>query len=135
MPPVLSALDHLVLTVADADRTVAFYCDVLGMRAEVFHPADGSRRMALVFGAQKINLHVAGRKFEPKAAHPAPGTDAGAGDVDARVHRGLHRLAICSAAGQKGQQEGSGQCLDDAHQILAFHLAICARTCSGAVPP
>ncbi len=74
MPPVLSALDHLVLTVADADRTVAFYCDVLGMRAEVFHPADGSRRMALVFGAQKINLHVAGREFEPKAAHPAPGT-------------------------------------------------------------
>ncbi len=68
------ALDHLVLTVADIDRAVAFYCDVLGMTREVFHPADGTTRVALMFGSQKINLHCAGAEFEPKAREALPGT-------------------------------------------------------------
>ncbi len=72
--PQVEALDHLVLTVADIDATVAFYCDVLGMRREVFRPADGTERVALVFGRQKINLHLAGAEFEPKAARPVPGS-------------------------------------------------------------
>lgn len=33
---------------------------------------DGTRR-ALAFGRQKINLHEAGKEFEPKAARPTPG--------------------------------------------------------------
>lgn len=74
MPPCLSALDHLVLTVADLDVTRRFYTHVLGMQDEVFHPADGTTRHALKFGAQKINLHAAGREFEPKAADPRPGS-------------------------------------------------------------
>lgn len=74
MNPSVAALDHLVLTVADQDRTVAFYTRVLGMKAEAFRPADGSTRMALKFGAQKINLHVAGRAFDPKARVPMPGS-------------------------------------------------------------
>ena len=72
--PKLTALDHLVLTVADVDATVAFYRDVLGMTAQTFTPADGSRRTALCFGAQKINLHPADRPFDPKAARPTPGS-------------------------------------------------------------
>lgn len=72
--PNVTSLDHLVLTVADIAATVAFYQDVLGMRAEVFHPADGSTRTALRFGAQKINLHAAAAPFDPKAANPAPGS-------------------------------------------------------------
>ena len=63
-------LDHLVLTVRDLDATVDFYQRVLGMRAVTFK---GGRR-ALAFGRSKINLHQAGHEFEPKAAHPAPGT-------------------------------------------------------------
>ncbi|MBY5989674.1 VOC family protein [Roseovarius atlanticus] len=74
MPTRLTSLDHLVLTVADVDATVTFYTDVLAMTAEAFTPADGTRRWALKFGAQKINLHKAGAEFEPKAAHPRPGT-------------------------------------------------------------
>ena len=66
----IDRIDHLVLTVADLDRTVAFYTEVLGMTAETF----GEGRTALTFGRQKINLHVAGAEFEPKAAHPGPGT-------------------------------------------------------------
>lgn len=70
----VSTLDHLVLTVANIDATLAFYTGVLGMAPEVFHPADGSTRHALRFGAQKINLHAAKAPFDPKAARPCPGS-------------------------------------------------------------
>lgn len=69
----VDALDHLVLTVSDPAATVRFYA-YLGMRVETFHPADGSTRQALVFGTQKINLHVAGAEFDPKALTPVPGS-------------------------------------------------------------
>jgi len=62
-------LDHLVLTVADVEATIAFYTSALGMKAVSF----GNRR-ALHFGSQKINLHQAGHEFAPKAARPTPGS-------------------------------------------------------------
>jgi len=67
---VVDRLDHLVLTVADIDVTVGFYERVLGMHRELF----GADRVALRFGRQKINLHQAGREFEPKAGQPTPGS-------------------------------------------------------------
>lgn len=66
----VNRLDHLVLTVRDLDATVDFYQRVLGMQAVTFKGG----RHALTFGTSKINLHQAGHEFEPKAAHPAPGT-------------------------------------------------------------
>lgn len=72
--PAVRSLDHLVLTVADVERTVGFYTRVLGMAAEIFRPEDGSERTALTFGAQKINLHPSERPFEPKAERPLPGS-------------------------------------------------------------
>ncbi|MEQ6249230.1 VOC family protein [Sulfitobacter sp. HNIBRBA3233] len=74
MKPALDSLDHLVLTVADIDTTCAFYRDVLGMTAQVFTVADGTTRHALRFGAMKINLHLHGAEFEPKAAQVQPGS-------------------------------------------------------------
>ena len=68
------ALDHLVLTVADMDRTIGFYTDVLGMAHAPFTAGDGSVRHALGFGDQKINLHQAGAEFEPKARVATPGS-------------------------------------------------------------
>lgn len=62
-------LDHLVLTTTDEAACVRFYVDILGMRLETF----GQGRKAFVFGNQKINLHVKGREFEPKAHLPVPG--------------------------------------------------------------
>ena len=70
----INSLDHLVLTVADLNTTVAFYTTVLGMVAKTFHPEDGSARTALKFGNQKINLHVQGAEFEPRAQRPVPGS-------------------------------------------------------------
>jgi catechol 2,3-dioxygenase-like lactoylglutathione lyase family enzyme len=64
-------LDHLVLTVVDIESTCAFYRCVLGM--DVVRFGSGGR-VALAFGAQKINLHAAGREFEPKADKPTPGS-------------------------------------------------------------
>jgi catechol 2,3-dioxygenase-like lactoylglutathione lyase family enzyme len=62
-------IDHVVLTCADVERTIAFYERALGMKALTF----GEGRRALAFGDQKLNLHQAGREFEPKARVPAPG--------------------------------------------------------------
>lgn len=64
------ALDHLVLTVADVERTCRFYVDALGMTRRGF--ADG--RVALHFGEQKINLHPASAPFAPHARRPTPGS-------------------------------------------------------------
>jgi catechol 2,3-dioxygenase-like lactoylglutathione lyase family enzyme len=66
----IDSLDHLVLTVADIETSCAFYNRVLGMEVVTF----GAGRKALAFGAQKINLHQAGREFEPKAERPTPGS-------------------------------------------------------------
>lgn len=66
----ISHLDHLVLTVADIERTCDFYAGVLGMEIVTF----GEGRRALRFGNQKINLHRHGAEFEPKARTPAPGS-------------------------------------------------------------
>ena len=62
-------LDHLVMTVRDLDATSDFYNRVLGMETQVF---SGSRR-ALMFGIQKINLHLYGNELQPKARQPTPG--------------------------------------------------------------
>jgi catechol 2,3-dioxygenase-like lactoylglutathione lyase family enzyme len=66
----IDRIDHVVLTVADVAATVDFYRTVLGMEPETF----GAGRHALRFGQQKINLHQAGREFEPKARTPTPGS-------------------------------------------------------------
>jgi catechol 2,3-dioxygenase-like lactoylglutathione lyase family enzyme len=67
-------LDHLVLTTAHEDDCVRFYTQVLGMQLETFAGSNGAApRRAFRFGNQKINLHVKGREFEPKAHSPVPG--------------------------------------------------------------
>jgi catechol 2,3-dioxygenase-like lactoylglutathione lyase family enzyme len=66
----IDRIDHLVLTVADIERTVEFYRRVLGMQRIEF--AGG--RVALRCGSQKINLHQSGSEFEPKAERVMPGS-------------------------------------------------------------
>ena len=69
MACLIDRLDHLVLTTADEAACVHFYCTVLGMALQTF----GEGRQAFVWNGQKINLHLKGREFEPKALHPTPG--------------------------------------------------------------
>jgi catechol 2,3-dioxygenase-like lactoylglutathione lyase family enzyme len=91
----VNRLDHLVLTVADLGVTTDFYSRVLGMEVVTF----GEGRTALAFGDQKINLHPRGNEYEPKAAHPTPGsgdlcfiTDVPLAQVQS--HLAAHHVAI-----------------------------------------
>ena len=66
----ITALDHLVLTVADVARSIDFYTRVLGMEAITF----GEGRKALRVGSQKINLHQLGAEVLPNAARATAGS-------------------------------------------------------------
>lgn len=68
-------LDHLVLTTAKQDDCIDFYTRVLGMELENFLGGTPPvERTAFKFGNQKINLHIRGKEFEPKANMPMPGS-------------------------------------------------------------
>ena len=69
----IKSLDHLVLTVINIDKSISFYCDLLGME----HIRFGDNRHALRFGSQKINLHQADNIYQPAAINPS----AGSGDL------------------------------------------------------
>lgn len=66
----IDAIDHVVMTVRDVQATCEFYSRTLGMQTVQF----GEGRVALAFGTQKINLHQAGKEFEPRAHLPVPGS-------------------------------------------------------------
>ncbi|MDO9279569.1 MAG: VOC family protein [Polaromonas sp.] len=67
-------LDHLVLTTNNEPACLDFYTRVLGMTLESFVGGTPPvTRQAFKFGQQKINLHVKGAEFEPKAHLPVPG--------------------------------------------------------------
>lgn len=66
-------LDHLVLTVADVERSINFYERTLGMQPITF----GEGQRGLAFGDQKINLHQKDVAFSPK---PQTAT-AGSADI------------------------------------------------------
>ena len=72
------ALDHLVMNVADVNRSAEWFCKVLGAQRQDFQPGeDKATRTAVFFGAQKINLRPAdadtGDWFTGRA--PTPGSD------------------------------------------------------------
>ena len=69
----LDRVDHIVLTTRDLDACVRFYTEALGMKLEKFRTPT-EERLALKFGQQKINLHVWGKEFEPRAHVAVPGS-------------------------------------------------------------
>ena len=72
---IINHLDHLVLTTAHENECVDFYTRVLGMKLESFIGGTPPvERKAFKFGNQKINLHIKGKEFEPKADTPTPGS-------------------------------------------------------------
>lgn len=66
----IERIDHVVLTVKNMEVSCRFYSQVLGLK--VVHFAQD--RKGLAFGTQRINLHEAGKEFEPKALNPTPGS-------------------------------------------------------------
>jgi catechol 2,3-dioxygenase-like lactoylglutathione lyase family enzyme len=66
-------IDHIVLTTRDLAACLRFYTEVLGMKLERFRTPT-EERLALKFGAQKINLHEWGKEFAPRAHVAVPGS-------------------------------------------------------------
>lgn len=69
----IDRVDHIVLTTRDKEACIRFYTEVLGMKLESFRTPT-EERLALKFGAQKINLHEWGREFTPRAHVAVPGS-------------------------------------------------------------
>ncbi len=100
----IKQLDHLVLTVADVEKTAVFYTTILGMRRVTF----GNGRIALLFGNQKINLHQAGNEFEPKAARPTPGSADLCFIIDMPLAEAMAHIAAHRVATIEGPVERTG---------------------------
>ena len=66
----ITAIDHIVLTVANISAACTFYKRALGLEIIEF---DNGRK-ALRAGRQKINLHAEGREFSPHALRPTSGS-------------------------------------------------------------
>jgi catechol 2,3-dioxygenase-like lactoylglutathione lyase family enzyme len=66
----LAAVDHIVITTADLERCLDFYTRVLGMTLERY----GAGRIALRFGAHKLNVHPPGFEASIRARVPTPGS-------------------------------------------------------------
>jgi catechol 2,3-dioxygenase-like lactoylglutathione lyase family enzyme len=69
----IDRVDHVVLTTRDKDACIRFYTEVLGMKLEKFRTPT-EERLALKFGQQKLNLHVWGSEFTPRAHVAVPGS-------------------------------------------------------------
>ncbi|MCZ8514503.1 VOC family protein [Paenibacillus filicis] len=104
MSVIIDRLDHLVLTVADLERTLDFYTRVLGMEAVTF----GAGRKALQFGCQKINLHERGREFEPKARQPVPGSADLCFITEMPITQVMEHLGSCGIQLEEGPIERTG---------------------------
>ena len=101
-------IDHLVLTVADIERTLDFYQRVMGMKKVVF----GEGRVALCFGQQKINLHQSGREFEPKAGKAQAGSADLCFVIDDPVATAIDELHELGVEIIEGPVRRSGACGD-----------------------
>lgn len=102
----INRLDHLVLTVADIERSCQFYRQVLGFEVVTFR---GDRK-ALVFGRQKINLHQRGREFEPKALLPTAGSADLCFIADTPLEQVIDELRSQGIPVEEGPVERTGAC-------------------------
>lgn len=62
----------------------------------------GGGRKALHFGQQKINLHEAGKEFEPKAKTPMPGTADLCFITDDHIPDVIRHLEYCNVMIEEG---------------------------------
>ena len=106
----IQGLDHVVLRVADLDRAIRFYCEVLGCREE--RRVESINLVQLRAGAALIDLIAAAGAPDPGAGNMdhfalsiAPFDEA-----DLRAHLDSHGVAVGEVATRYGA-EGSGPSL------------------------
>jgi catechol 2,3-dioxygenase-like lactoylglutathione lyase family enzyme len=105
MPVKVSALDHLVINVADVARTVGWYQKILGMEVKVFDPGHGkAKRTSLVFGDQKINVRPrdADKVEWFTADHETAGSDDLCFLTSSTPEQVVAHLTVCGVAIEEG---------------------------------
>lgn len=101
----VTAIDHLVLYVADVEATCAFYADTLDVASVETSPKG---RTSLSFGSTKLNLHPASEPYEPHAAAPTPGAADFCLVVDEPIEAVERRLAAADVAIVEGPADKRG---------------------------
>ncbi len=114
----ISHIDHMVLTVKDIPKTLEFYARVLGMYAIEFIGKDGTQRVALTFGSQKINLHEAGNEFKPKAQAPTPGSADLCLITETELEQAMDYVKSCNIKIFEGPVERTGA----TGKLLSFYI-------------
>ena len=104
---VIDRFDHIVLTVRDLQPTLRFYERVLGARV-VPPPADGKGSTAIAFGRQKINIHVKGREFEPKATNVTVGSGDFCLITEAPLEQVVRHVEACGVTIELGPVKRQG---------------------------
>ncbi|XP_077609102.1 glyoxalase domain-containing protein 5 [Crocuta crocuta] len=103
-PCLIHRLDHIVMTVKSIEDTTMFYSKILGMEVTTFK----GNRKALCFEDQKFNLHEVGKEFEPKAAHPVPGSLDICLITDVPLEEMVQHLKACDVPIEKGPVPRTG---------------------------
>ncbi|XP_029786754.1 glyoxalase domain-containing protein 5 isoform X2 [Suricata suricatta] len=103
-PCPIHRLDHIVMTVKSIEDTTVFYSKILGMEVTTFK----GNRKALCFGDQKFNLHEVGKEFEPKAAHPVPGSLDICLITDVPLEQMVQHLTACDVPIEEGPVPRTG---------------------------
>jgi catechol 2,3-dioxygenase-like lactoylglutathione lyase family enzyme len=107
----VSAIDHIVINVADVERSAQWYAKTLGMEIRVFDPGAGkSPRTMLVFGNQKINVRPLGAdKVEWFTAdHEAAGSDDLCFLTSNTPEQVVAHLKVCGVAIEEGPVKKQG---------------------------
>ena len=68
-PMKIKRIDHVVLTTGNLEKCLTFYAGLLGMEHQ-----EKNGRHALLFGAQKFNIHTRKGEFQPAAENPTEGS-------------------------------------------------------------
>jgi catechol 2,3-dioxygenase-like lactoylglutathione lyase family enzyme len=111
MPVKITALDHLVINVADVARSAEWYGKVLGMEIKVFDPGQGKTpRTSLIFGHQKINVRPLGADKAEwfTADHEAAGSDDLCFLTAATPAEVVAHLEACGVAIEEGPVQKQG---------------------------
>jgi len=103
----IRGFDHVAITAADLERTLAFYRDALG--AEVLYEELWRKGVipviSLRLGANRINVHEAASPASPHAKRPTPGSQDLCFRWDGSVAQAVERLEAHGIAIVEGPVE------------------------------
>src|SRR3954470_13601097 len=127
MPVKVQALDHLVINVADVERSAQWFHRVLGMEIRTFDPGDGKpARTSLVFGDQKINVRPvrAGKLEWFTADHETAGSDDLCFLTAATPGEVVAHLQACGVAIEAGPDERQARAACWSRSIAGIPTAV-----------